>query len=99
MLQFKTYPTSVPLNVGVSPEDGQIIDVGPYRHRVDWVGSGPSQITYCNWCGDALILSGKLKAGPEIGVCSKCHNFMGWEGDPPEDWSPLDPDTYRAQVP
>ena len=45
----------VELGVGVSPEDGTIIDVGDCRHRVDWLGSGPSAITYCNRCGSGLI--------------------------------------------
>ena len=45
----------VPLQVMVKPEDGQIVDVGPYTHAVIWAGeSTPSRVRYCNSCGGAF---------------------------------------------
>lgn len=51
----------VPLNVGVKPEDGEIVEVGECRHRVIWAGDDkPSTVTYCNHCGSAFCLENQL---------------------------------------
>lgn len=55
----------IPLQVSV--RDGEIIDVGPFRHRVRWDEGGESAITYCNACGSSLILEND--AGQ---VCADC---------------------------
>lgn len=53
MLTFEKalqYPNRQSLEVGVHPKDGKIINIKAYRHQVDWVDSGESEITYCNNC-------------------------------------------------
>ena len=70
---------SVPLNVDV--RDGQIIDIGPYRHRVDWNEHGPSTITYCNGCGSGIILEIMIEVHGQmrvVDICGDCDCFQGF---------------------
>lgn len=68
---------AVTLRVGVKPEDGEIVEVGPYRHRVIWKPSTePSSVLYCNNCGSSFFL--KRNDGKEI--CAGCKVKMdGWD--------------------
>lgn len=78
-------PQSVPLAVSVRPEDGEIVDVGPYRHKVRWSDAESAHaysITYCNNCGSAFMHAGIVKTdkGPlSVMACAECHAFMGLE--------------------
>lgn len=78
------FPSSNPLDVDLRPEDGTIVNVGPYRHAVIWAGdTKPSAVLYCNACGSAFSLSGSFKPhlDPEqrkIYVCAQCHAFQGF---------------------
>lgn len=73
---------SLPLAVAVRPEDGEITNVGPYKHTVRWRDSGDSLCTYCNNCGSPFSLSGSLAVGPDAGractICAQCRMFQGW---------------------
>jgi hypothetical protein len=77
------YVESVPLVVTVDPEDGEIVNVGPYRHAVIWK-EGPSGINYCNNCGSSLVRQGKLKPDYDpkertVKACATCGVFQGYQ--------------------
>jgi hypothetical protein len=77
----------IPLSVAMAPEDGEIVDVGPYRHRVQWTqrnGGRLSLATYCNGCGCPVVetahmdsLEG-LHVDREFFLCPGCSSFQGW---------------------
>jgi hypothetical protein len=72
------FPDTVPLSVGVKAEDGTIVDVGPYRHRVIWTGDDQvSCVSYCNYCGSPFAVSGTLDS-VEIMWCGECGVFQGF---------------------
>jgi hypothetical protein len=76
-------PDKLELAVGVNPEDGTIIDIGPYGHRVDWVEGGPSSVFYCNKCGSPFHTIGRLlKKYDEqqrlAEICGGCKEFLGF---------------------
>ena len=79
----KDFVTSIPLIVEVSPEDGIITDVGPYKHSVIWKEDGRSCVTYCNNCGSAFTRQGKLRSSLDplertILACASCGVFQGF---------------------
>ncbi len=81
----KAAPTQCPLNVGIRPEDGQIVDIGAFRHSVVWIENGARQrssVTYCNWCGSAMGYGGSYKCDDgytrKASVCV-CKAFLGWD--------------------
>lgn len=66
--------SDVSLNVTLKPEDGEIVDVGPFRHFVKWAGqSERSTLSYCNECGSALIIEYLHKDGTFKDFCADCH--------------------------
>ena len=86
--EYNDLPKNIPLNVVVSKEDGEIVNVKDYRHSVIWKSSGRSLITYCNYCGGSLTIPGfiAVRNGCEIekkrcSVCADCDSFLGFEGD------------------
>ena len=80
-------PTIVPLQVAVKPEDGQIVDVGPYTHSVIWAGDSlPSVVRYCNACGGAFQRKGTRDDRP-CWTCGGCGIFQGFESPTVEHWS------------
>ena len=80
----EAYVTEVPLAVGVDPADGEIVDVGPYKHAVIWMEDGKrSGVMYCNNCGSGFSRVGRLKADCDplqrwVKACAQCHVFQGF---------------------
>ncbi len=78
------FPPRIDLAGAVDPAEGILVDVGPFRHRVQWTGeAAPSAVSYCNHCGAVLQIVGRLPATrdpwqTEICVCAACHMFMGF---------------------
>ena len=77
------FVVSVPLAVEVRPEDGEIVDVGPYKHSVIWKDEGRSRVRYCNNCGGVFSRRGKLKKEMDpqersIVACAQCGIFQGF---------------------
>jgi len=80
-VQGRPIPTENPLQVGVKPSDGFITDVGHYTHAVDWVGSGPSVVRYCNVCGSAMHYRGVFVCDDGVTRDAKvcvCGAFLGF---------------------
>lgn len=68
----------VPLRVGVKPEDGEIVEIGQYRHKVIWAGeTRPSVIDYCNNCGGAFVF-GPVD-GPDYCNCGAPADDVAYE--------------------
>lgn len=64
----------VPLQVVVKPEDGEIVEVGEYRHSVIWTGTDkPSTVTYCNNCGSPFVFG--PDDGPDHCECGAIEEF------------------------
>ena len=80
--QITHVPDNLPLAVGVKEEDGKIVDIKPYTHKVDWVDGGLSSIAYCNNCGEALFYGGEVKLSDRTvrhaKVCSGCGEWLGF---------------------
>lgn len=82
---FVEFPDTIP--VAVTPADGTIVDVGPYRHAVRWTADRHrvSSITYCNNCGGTFTRGGRLRPDAqhpddarEFHVCADCGIFQGF---------------------
>ena len=77
-----TPPESNELMVEVMPEDGEIVEVGLYSHKVIWVDGGLSVVGYCNNCGfflkrggDVMVSDGTFKFAM---TCANCGCWMGF---------------------
>ena len=78
----ETVPERLPLAVYIKEEDGKIVDVKAFTHKVDWVDGGLSKISYCNNCGEALFYGGEMKLTDgtvrNAKVCSGCGEWLGF---------------------
>ena len=79
--EFVELPIETPLALKVDSEDGEIVEIGSFQHKVNWIDSGLSSIEYCNSCGSGLFYVGFFMCEDNIKRRAKvcvCGEFLGF---------------------